>query len=474
MSKVQRHAGIYFVGRIGPAFINIISTAIFTRIASPTEYAVLVLAVTSAQLGSAALFQWLRQSLLRLAPTTTAGSILGTMGGLYLFQAILASLVVIIASTFFAESNGGFLLWFVCLAMLLAQAWFDFSQELQRSSLQPVNYSLTFATRSILGLVLGSVAILMTGNGHYLASATALSLAVAPFAFSGGVFKHKPVVDRVLMRDVISYGWPLSIALLMTSLATMGDRFIIALLLDAEAVGVYGPSSDLAKQTIFVLVQGIALAGYPLAIRALEEHGVDAARAQLTKNFELLVFIALPATAGLVALRQEVSLILLGPQYRETAITILPLIALGSFAMCLRSFYFDHAMQLGKNTKGQIGIATVICCVSVSLNFLLIPAFGLTGAAAANLVSQWVGLAVSIVLGRRYFDLPFPIQTSAQVALSTVCMVCAILAMQRLTEPHSPLSALLVCMVAGFVFLACARALRVRPIMQLIKKNYRP
>ena len=408
-SPLYKHTLIYVIGRIGPAVINLVATAVFTRLASPTEYSVLVLSMAAAQIGSSGLFQWLRMSVLRYGSGDQAADMVGTITRLYLVQGGICAVIIAIGSASFGLTGHDWLIWITCGVMTLAQSWFDYTQELQRASLQPVRYSLSFGLRALFALILGTLAVLATHSGYGLVGAVALAYLVAPVPFLSAMLgEAKLKSNPALTRKILAYGLPLGFALALNNIAIMGDRFIVAWLIGAHAAGVYGPTVELGRQTIFTLLQSVTLACYPLAIRALRTHGIDAAIEQMAKNLGLLMVISVPVAVGLAVMRVEIAGILLGPQFRGPAADLFPLVAVSTFLLSLNTFYFIQGNQLGESTGGQAFIAAVGAVTAIAANFTLIPLFGLMGAASAGVIAQAVSLATSIIVSRRAFPLPFP------------------------------------------------------------------
>lgn len=460
MASQERHSAIYMVGRVLPALINLSSTAIFTRLASPEAYSTYVISYASAQIGSALFFQWLRQSLLRFSPTANRQIIVGTIGSLYALQACLVIALSVIAALLSGVKIGPLIL--VCAALTLGQAWFDLAQELQRMQMQSKRYGLLFFVRSVCGLTLGTIALALTGSGFWLTFAVLVSFLAPPFPFIWGFLSHLSF-DRALMRRVMAYGGPLILSTTFSTAGMVGDRLVVAYLMDSGSAGQYGPAVDIARQAIFVLVQGIALAGYPLAIRALEAGDLRGATEQMRKNIELLLFIAIPATAGLISVSNHVSNILLGEEYQEAARLLLPAAASASLVMCIRTFYLDQAIQLGKRTGLQVVTSASIVASFLATAFITIPRLGLMGACFALLSSQLVGAILSWLLGRRHFALPFPGSTLLRVLVATSSMVASIQAL-RLTSwagGEDALALSLLVLVGAVVYGASVLAMNV-------------
>ena len=91
----------------------------------------------------------------------------------------------------------------------------------------------------------------------------------------------------------------------------------------------------------------------------------------------------------------------LGEAFRAGAAVIVPVIALGAFIGGMRSFVYDLAFQVTKNTGAQARVLFVTVVVNVVLNLALIDRYGAAGAAFATLLSHAVALCLSVLLGRK-------------------------------------------------------------------------
>ncbi|WP_336973162.1 lipopolysaccharide biosynthesis protein [Sphingobium aromaticiconvertens] len=449
-SPLYKHTLIYMFGRIGPALLNLIATAIFTRMVAPTEYAVLVLSVAAAQLGSAGLFQWLRMSVLRYAVGDDAPKVIGTITRLYLLQGAVCVGLMLILCFILPLFHLPWLVSITCGIMILAQSWFDYTQELQRAALQPIRYSLSFGARGLLALIIGSAGAYLTGSGFVLVLCVATAYFIAPVPFMGAMFGRPDFSrDPELTRRIVMYGLPLGAALLLNNVGVMADRFIVAYILGAEAAGLYGPTVELGRQSIFTLLQSVTLASYPLAIRALKNHGAAAAIDQMARNFGFLMIIALPSAAGLAIMRGEIAQIMLGPLFRATAEQLFPLVALSTLLLSLNTFYFIQGNQLGENTRGQAAVAAIAAIATLALNFLFIPMWGLWGAAIAAIGSQAISLASSIIISRRSFPLPVPLRHIIRPGAATIVMAFTLMVVQHFWPGTAILRTLCLFALAG-------------------------
>jgi O-antigen/teichoic acid export membrane protein len=98
--------------------------------------------------------------------------------------------------------------------------------------------------------------------------------------------------------------------------------------------------------------------------------------------------------------------VVLGPLFHEDGVRLMPWIAVAAFLGGLMLYYTNLAFQLGRHTAGQFWVMLVAAFANLALNVLLIPYFGLLGAAWATIAAYVVGVALGWWSGRRVFPLP--------------------------------------------------------------------
>src|SRR5690606_26515211 len=103
-----------------------------------------------------------------------------------------------------------------------------------------------------------------------------------------------------------------------------------------------------------VLLAIVSMAAYPLAVTALEHRGTDAALAQTSRNGELVLTVALAGAVVLTVLAPYGIDLVVGTEYRETAMQIVPLVALAAALGGIKGFHFDIAFHLGRNSAGLV------------------------------------------------------------------------------------------------------------------------
>ncbi|MDF5960837.1 polysaccharide biosynthesis C-terminal domain-containing protein [Pseudomonas aeruginosa] len=117
----------------------------------------------------------------------------------------------------------------------------------------------------------------------------------------------------------------------------------------------------------------------------------------------------------------------MGEEFREGALKIIPLISLSAFLGALKSFYFDYSFQLASATRVQVVTVAVSAVVDVVFNLILIPEFGIVGAAVSSVMAFSSAILISIFLGRRVFPMPaLPAKDAMKIALSVLLMAVSV------------------------------------------------
>jgi glycosyltransferase involved in cell wall biosynthesis len=231
--------------------------------------------------------------------------------------------------------------------------------------------------------------------------------------------------DRQLIGEMFQYGAPVSLTVALAGAIFLCDRSLVAIILGNDAAGLYSVAFDFTSQTITLLMMAVSLAAFPIAVREFETRGVEAARRPMGTNAALLLAVGVPATVGAGVLAPGIAASFFGDSYVASA-DIIPLVALSALLAGLKAYHFDAALQFARRTMQQVWIVLAAAVVSVLLNLLLIPIWGLRGAAFSSVLTFLVATALTAWWGRRHFPLPFPIRELVLVVLASAAMGAAL------------------------------------------------
>jgi len=206
---------------------------------------------------------------------------------------------------------------------------------------------------------------------------------------------RRPV--RVL--ELISYGIRLYPASISTFLSYRSDLFLLGLLIgDAGAIGLYTLAVSLAELT-FHVPDAIATILYP-RVAAAERAEADQIAPSMTR-FTLLV--TLIAAAALIPTAVIVVHVIV-PAFSGSIVPFLVLVP-GTVALSVAKVVSGYVSGLGRPLPvGLISIAALV--LNVSLNLILIPRLGITGASLSSLISYSTHAFLMVAVASRLSSAP--------------------------------------------------------------------
>jgi len=404
-----RHSLLYLLARGLPGLVNFAALLVYTRLLSPDEYGRYALVIAGVAMGNIFVLQWQRLVLARWLPICKEDSrrFLGEMLHIFVTLALVSGAIGMALALVWPDPVWRRLL---ALAVLLfvAQGWLEFNLTLASAQLAPGRYGRILGSKTLLALAIGS-GLAWLGLGTYapllgLLAGSVLAILLFGLGMWRGVKPSRPEKGR--LREQLRYGLPLIVTFGLSWIIASSDRVLIGWLLDVEAAGQYAVGYDLAQHSLGLLLAIVQVAAYPLVVRALEDHGATAAAGQLCRTGELIMGIALTGGAGIAVLAPQIAAVVVGPEFRVTTVDLLPWIALAAAISGIKAYHFDMAFHLGRNSHGLVVSNATAAIVNIGLNLVLIPRFGIQGAAYATVIAYLLGLLVSAWLGRRVFRMP--------------------------------------------------------------------
>jgi O-antigen/teichoic acid export membrane protein len=203
-----------------------------------------------------------------------------------------------------------------------------------------------------------------------------------------------PTLDKDYLRAALGVGRPLAGAALLLVAAGRLDILVVLLLLDQAAAGQYSIALTIVE-LVLMATGALMLASSP-TLAALERIALPAFTAQLVR-------MSLLMTAGAAAVTAIVLPRLVPLVYGEDFVAgVGPALILlvGTLPLAVQ-----HVLTgaLAARGSGSFVLASYAAALGsmLALDILLIPAFGLLGAATASVVGAVVGAVVAIVSSRR-------------------------------------------------------------------------
>ena len=425
----------YLPANIVQGVVGFLAIFIFTRLLTPEDFGRYALAFSIVTLCHVALFSWLEAAMARFWAAETPGpgmashfaSLYGTafkiiavflpLAALVLWFLPLDPLFKIAIAVGLAGSPAR------CLAKL-TQERYRAAGEVSRSA------GLDMAMTSG-GLIIGvAFAFVGAGGAAPLLGLGLAPLAALPFILPGELKQARTgVVERARLKSYAGYGYPIAASLTLGVVLSSTDRFLLAAFMDEAAVGAYHAGYSIANRTLDVLFLWLGTAGQPALVMALERGGLTRLKEAAREQASTFLLIGLPAAAGVALVARPLGEVMIGEDLRVAASMVTPWIALSALLYGLTAYYFGQAFTLGRKTKLLLLAMTIPAASNVILNLILIPRFGLIGAAWSTAASFAIGLLATRAMGRRVVALPVPLDPLIRCLIATGLMALVVRAL---------------------------------------------
>jgi O-antigen/teichoic acid export membrane protein len=225
--------------------------------------------------------------------------------------------------------------------------------------------------------------------------------------------------SRPLLREMNRFGIPLVPAALALIAVNFSDRFFLVHLADLEEVGLYEIGVRVASAMVLLLTA--FRTAWPAFAYSIE----DEEEAKRTYAYVLTYLVAIASWLALALglLAPWLVELLTTPAFQEGDRVVAPL-AFGGMAYAA---YIVMAIGVGraKRTGFNWAITGLAAVVNVALNLILIPPYGMMGAAAATVAAYTVMFAAMTLYAQRVFPTPYQWRRVLTAVAAAVALLLA-------------------------------------------------
>lgn len=210
------------------------------------------------------------------------------------------------------------------------------------------------------------------------------------------LWKIRTPLSMSLMKDA----WPLILAGVAVSLYMRIDQVMIAEMLDVKSVGEYAVAVKLSEVWNFIPM--VVCASLLPALGNAKARDEKLYIKRLQYLYDLMVWIVMPIAIGMTFLSTDLVLFLYGREY-EAAGPILSVYIWAGLATFLgiASSQFLTVENLLRLSMYRTLVGLV---VNVGLNYVLIPIYGIGGAATSTLVSYFIATFMLVAFNKTRFQ----------------------------------------------------------------------
>jgi len=277
----------------------------------------------------------------------------------------------------------------------------------QKRAIKFASLKLLFIAFNIVLNVLFFVVMKQT-EAFYVFAINLLGSALITFFFLPDLFRIKWKIDGALLRQMLSYSWPMLILGIAGVLNQTADKIIFPLVCDAEdakaQLGEYGACVKIAM-IMAMITQAFRYAYEPIVFAKSKDQDSLVYYADAMKWFVIFTLAAfLAVIASLDILKYIV------PADYRPGLRVVPIVMAAEIMM---GIYFNLSFWYKLIDKTIYGawFSTIGCAVLLSVNFLFIPQFGYMACAWGGMAGYGVCMLLSYVIGQRKNPIPYDLKS---------------------------------------------------------------
>jgi len=411
ITRLAQHSAIYGLGGLVSRFVALLLLPLYTRYLTPADYGAVETLVALAAILATILRLGIASAFFRFYfDSTDSAHRLRVVRTSFWFTMTMAT-VGLVVGLLLAEQISAWLFdtddraTLVRMAFVLLWAQMNFEQMTALFRVEERAVAFTAATLANLVITVSAtivfVVVLDWGATGVIAGNFTGTLAVYAALL---VYRHGQLgltLDRPLLRRMNRFGLPLVPSMLALWMLNFGDRFFILKLADASDVGVYAIGSRIASAMVLLLTA--FRAAWPAFAFSIEDD--DRARRAYSFVLTYLLFVASWAALALGLLAPWIVEWLTTPAFYEAS-DVIALLAFGAVAF---GGFIVVSIGLGRTKRTQFNwvVTGSAAIVSITLNLLLIPPYGIVGAGIANLCAFTVMFLGITWWSQRVFWVPY-------------------------------------------------------------------
>lgn len=225
------------------------------------------------------------------------------------------------------------------------------------------------------------------------------------------------------IKSYLRWSLPLTPNFAIMWIIVASDRYIVSYFMGTAATGIYSAAYSLSSQITFILPP-IALVLFPSIIKSYDEGRINETRTYLKYSLKYFMMITIPFAFGMTILAKPLLSILTQPAFVVGA-TIIPFITFGNIlfgldAICVCILFIAHRTHL------RFWLLGLAASLNIILNLILIPLFGIVGAAIATCIAYSTLGIMTLLISRRYLKFDLSLSFILKSIFASIIMILCI------------------------------------------------
>ena len=312
------------------------------------------------------------------------------------------------------------------LLMMAVVVALDAVQAIPFSYLRYQKRPLRFASLKMLfiilniGLNLFYFVVLGKTSVFYVFFINLLCTGFITFFFLPDLFRIHWKFDGSLLRNMLSYSWPILILGIAGILNQVADKIIFPLVYPDQAdaniqLGIYGSCVKIAM-IMAMITQAFRYAYEPIVFAKSKDADKTEYYAAAMKYFLIFTLLAFLCVVGWMPLLQYI----IGADYRE-GLGVVPIVMAAEIMM---GVYFNLSFWYKLIDKTIYGawFSLAGCIVLFAVNILLIPKYSYWACAWGGVAGYGTAMVLSYIVGQKKNPIPYPMKDITIYVVATAAL----------------------------------------------------
>jgi len=341
---------------------------------------------------------------------------------------LLASFIIIVFSKIISSTifDGNINITFLLAIIIIIGSLNGLFLNFYRTFEEIKKYSLFIIVQKYLALFLVTLLILVgygiVGAVIGLLISNMLLFIVMFYLILRNIGFKKPNFEHI--KEYFSFGLPIIPEYLSSWIINSSDRYLITIFLGITATAYYAPSYTLGNMLLLCL-SPISFILPPALYKNYELGNMDVVKTVLKYSLKYFLAIAIPAFFVLSVLSKEILVILTTEEIALNAYYITPLVALsailfGVHAICVEVIFLKKKTRI----TGMMWIISAF--INFGLNLILIPYFGLWGAAITTLIAFLFAFIITLYYSNKWLKFDFDVIFIIKSIIASLILVAII------------------------------------------------
>lgn len=258
--------------------------------------------------------------------------------------------------------------------------------------------STTYGSDSVRGL------FSVENNVEYIFIANIIASAVVLILVLPYFFKAKLKYDIKILKQLLTYGWPIMVAGLAFVINENLDKWLLP---ELESEFINGAYSACYKLAVFMtlFIQAFRMGAEPFFFNHSDKDNAQQTYATILKYFTIVGALGLMIVVIYIDLLRP---IFIKKESYLLALDIVPIVLLAN--LCLGIYHnLSIWYKLTDRTRFGMYISLIGAAITIAFNLIFIPKIGFMACAYATLIAYGLMMLVSYFLGRKYYPVPYDI-----------------------------------------------------------------